>query len=325
MRVSTSIALRPRLLAAASIVVLFGAADCATVSDAFTPTQQCVAYPTEPNVLECGDERVFLCTSAGSCEARLVDQLRQRGVEAAVRLRRQPPGVGVEASRDAEAYGEGATVMKWRATKGEEEVIATLDVVTPAAPVQGWVSAACFSFGERAANPRHCRKHLATFASGKLFPIETNADAVAPPSSGGQATILPRVGNQGIYFDPDQCQAQMTSEGGRIECRKVRMLWREVANTHAANQLASELVAAFAAQATVVRRRTLPCSLDAVSASCLALDARMEAAPAGNITAFARSGPRALVASCTWTGTDTLKPAPLCESFFAAEGLKAGP
>lgn len=298
---------------------------CATLSEAMAPSSSCVAYPTEPNVLECGEVRVFLCTSESSCEARFIDQLRQREAPADVRLHRMPPGTGVEASRDAAAYGDGAAASKWLAQSKDGEVFASLAVVSPAAPVQGWTTAACFSLGDQSRSSAQCRTPLAAFTTGALFPVETNADAVAPPTSGTQASILPHVGNQGVYFDPDRCRAQMTSEGGQVECPNLRLRWREVANTHLANQVANDWVAAFAAQATVVRRRTLPCTLDAASASCLALDARMEAAPAGNITTFARAGPRAVVASCTWTGTDTLRPAPLCASFFAPEGLSAGP
>ncbi len=317
---------RRLLMSAFAAVFLSTPTGCGTMADAMVPAPSCVAYPTEPNALQCGEERLFLCTTKRSCEARFIDQLRELEAPADLVLQQTPLGTDGVFERDQAALGDNVAVTRWRALAPASEgasptVIARLDVATPQTPVQGWAAAACFATGERAESDRYCRKTLASFSRGELFPVQTMLDAVAPPTTAAHAPELPRIGSRGIFFDPNVCRVVTKEDGGMVECAKEHLEWRFVANTHAASAAANSLMAAFTSRANVVRRRTLPCSIDAVPSSCLVFDARMEEAPAGHITAFARSKDQAVAVACSWTGTDTLRPSPLCAAFFAPEGL----
>ena len=315
-----------RVFFVASLLVLSSCAGMGeTIQDVMVAAPQCAAYVTADNDLLCGAEHLLLCTSTQACEARLIDQLREIDAPADIVITRQTKGDSTAFDRDRDLLGEDTTVIRYRAALPNGEVVARFDVATPAKSVKGWASAACFAKGTRASGDAVCRRTLAAFTQAEIFPVARLEDTVAPPQAGAQAARLAIIGNRVPYFDPNVCRVLEDGEGGTLDCRTARLVWRRGANTHEANALATDMVEAFTHQAQVVRRRSLPCTIDDVAASCIVLDGRANDVPAGHIAAFSRVGANVVATSCTWLGTDTLRPAPLCAAFFSPEGLSAAP
>lgn len=294
-----------------------------SIRDVVDPAPTCGAYPTAPDELLCGEERLYLCSSRSSCEARLIDQLALMNVGWDVVIRKQSAAIDGEKERDDKRLGVTTSITRWLVSNPAGETIARLEVVQPESTVEGWTAAACFSQGERARTNAPCRRTLEAFIEKEVFPVQKMNDDVAPPSSSNaRALALLSMGSRGIYYDPATCAARVLRRGvGEIKCVSSRLVWQETASSADANTAVTQALQAFGETAEVVRRRALPCHLDDTAANCVVIDARAGPVPAGHISTFARVGKRTYAVGCTWTRGDTMRPAPLCTSVLRVEGL----